>query len=519
MTVKIPSIGLKGLEGYRVQVQVQVVEGKESMVIVGLPDTSVKESKERVLSAMHSLDCDMTEQKVVVNLSPSEQKKNSPIFDLAIALGILKERGECKEEIPHDSVFIGALSLDGTVEKVEGMLPALMAAKSMGFKKVYLPHDPLIPFEMFEGLECIVIQHINDVLQHLSGQGTLPLLQTPQTTETTAYPFVYQKDFQDIIGHEQAKQALEIAAAGEHNVLMSGPPGCGKSLLAETFPSILPPLTQAEQLEVMSLYQLSKERLISPQIAPYRNPHHSASSISIIGGGTTPKPGEISLAHRGVLFLDEMAEFPKKTLDMLRQPLEAGRVTISRAQSTVTYPSSFILIAAMNPCPCGFLGSNSRYCTCTPKHVQLYKNRISGPIYDRIDILLFLHSVNLDQPAKNRISSADIRKRVEKARERQYERYQEQVCNAKVPFEKLIATSPLKEHQMKMIRQISTKRQWSNRVQIKIIRLARTISDLEGSRDITDESIWQAITLRREEHLKEEIIAEKNHAGCLKDGV
>ena len=303
---------------------------------------------------------------------------------------------------------------------------------------------------------------------------------------------------------------MEIAAAGEHNVLMSGPPGCGKSLLAETFPSILPPLTHDAQLEVMSLYQLSKETLISPQIAPYRNPHHSASSISIIGGGTTPKPGEISLAHRGVLFLDEMAEFPKKTLDMLRQPLEAGKVTISRAQSTVTYPSSFILIAAMNPCPCGFLGSNSRYCTCTPKQIQSYKNRISGPIYDRIDILLFLQSVNLDQAEKSRTSSAEIRKRVEKARERQYERYQEQVCNAKVPFEKLMATSPLKEHQMKMIRQVSTKQQWSNRVQIKIIRLARTISDLEGSQEITDESIWKAITLRREDHLKEKIMAEKD---------
>ena len=334
---------------------------------------------------------------------------------------------------------------------------------------------------MFEGLECIVVQHIHDVLQHLSGQGTLPLLQPPQTTETSAYSFVYPRDFRDIIGHEQAKQALEIAAAGGHNVLMSGPPGCGKSLLAETFPSILPPLTQDEQLEVMSLYQLSKERLLSPQIAPYRNPHHSASSISIIGGGTTPKPGEISLAHRGVLFLDEMAEFPKKTLDMLRQPLEGGKVTISRAQLTVTYPSSFILIAAMNPCPCGYLGSNSRYCTCTPKQVQAYKNRISGPIYDRIDILLFLRSVNLDQAEKSRTSSEEIRKRVEKARERQYERYQEHVCNAKVPFEKLMATGPLKEHQMKMIRQVSTKRQWSNRVQIKIIRLARTISDLEGS--------------------------------------
>ena len=223
-------------------------------------------------------------------------------------------------------------------------------------------------------------------------------------------PFTYHKDFRDIIGHEQAKQAFEIAAAGEHNILMSGPPGCGKSLLAETFPSILPPLTQDAQLEVMSLYQLAKEKMDSPQIAPYRNPHHSASSISIIGGGPNPKPGEISLAHRGVLFLDEMAEYPKKTLDMLRQPLESGKVTISRAQSTVTYPSSFILIAAMNPCPCGFLGSNTRYCTCTPKQIQSYKNRISGPIYDRIDILLFLQSVNLDQPTQRPNCSTDIQK-------------------------------------------------------------------------------------------------------------
>jgi magnesium chelatase family protein len=488
------------------------------MVIVGLPDTSVKESKERVLSALHSLDCDMTEQKVVVNLSPSEQKKYSPFFDLAIAIGILKERGECKEPIPRDTVFIGALSLDGTVEKVEGMLPALMAAKSLGFKKVYLPYDPLIPLGMFEGLECIVIQHIDDVLQRLSGREMLPLFEATQQMEISNDLFVHLKGFRDIIGHEQAKRALEIAAAGEHYILMSGPPGCGKSLLAETFLSILPPLTPEEQLEVMILYQLSKESLISSQTAPYRNPHHSASSISIIGGGTTPKPGEISLAHRGVLFLDEMAEFPRKTLDMLRQPLEAGKVSISRAQSTVNYPSSFILTGAMNPCHYGFLGSNSRYCMCSTKQIHSYKSRISGPIYDRMDILLFLHSVDLDQPAKSRTGSADIRKRVKKARERQYERYQEQVCNAKVPFEKLTATSPLKEHQMKMIRQVSTKRQWSNRVQIKIIRLARTISDLEGSHDITDESIWQAVHLRREEHQKEKITVDKPLSSFLKDG-
>ena len=500
MTVKISSIGLKGLEGYCVQVQVQVTEGKESMVIVGLPDTSVKESKERVLSAVHTLGCDMSEQKIVVNLSPSEQKKNGPFFDLAMALGILKEKGECKSKIPEDAVFIGALSLDGTVEKVEGMLPALIAAKTLGFKKVYFPYDPLIPLQMFEGLECIVIGHIQDVLQHLSGQGLLPLDITHEPTDHILPPFKYQRDFRDIIGHEQAKQALEIAAAGEHNILMSGPPGCGKSLMAETFPSILPPLTHDDQLEVMSLYQLAKEKMNATQIAPYRNPHHSASSTAIIGGGSNPKPGEISLAHRGVLFLDEMPEYPKKTLDMLRQPLETGRVTISRAQSTVTYPSSFILIAAMNPCPCGFLGSKSRYCTCTPKQIQSYQNRISGPIYDRIDILLFLQSVNLDQPTKNCFSSADIRKRVEEARARQYERYQEQVTNAKVSFEKLSATSPLTDEQLNMIRQVSSKQQWSNRVQIKMIRLARTISDLEGSCNITDESIWKAITLRREQH-------------------
>ena len=331
-----------------------------------------------------------------MNLSPSDQKKNGPFFDLAMAIGVLKEMGELKEKIPGDSVFIGALSLDGTVEKVEGMLPALMATKSLGFKRAYLPYDPLIQLDMLEGLECVVVQHITDVLQHLAGQELLPLHRTSQIVEAAAYPIEYPRDFRDIIGHEQAKQAFEIAAAGEHNVLMSGPPGCGKSLFAESFSSILPPLTRAAQLEVISIYQLAKEKLPSPQIAPYRNPHHSASSVAIIGGGSYPKPGEISLAHRGVLFLDEIAEFQKKTLDMLRQPLEAGKVTISRAQSKVTYPTSFILIAAMNPCPCGFLGSHTRYCTCTPKQIQAYTNRISGPVYDRIDILLFLQSVNLD---------------------------------------------------------------------------------------------------------------------------
>ncbi|MCU1807110.1 YifB family Mg chelatase-like AAA ATPase [Cytobacillus firmus] len=508
MTVKISSIGLKGLEGYRVQVQVHVTEGKDSMVIVGLPDTSVKESKERVLSSMQSLGCDVSEQKIVVNLSPSEQKKNGPFFDLAMGIGILKERGELKGNIPEESVFIGALALDGTVEKVEGMLPAIIAAKTLGFKRVYLPYDPLIPLEMLKGLECVVVQHIHEVVQHLSGNSFLPFHNPKETIDLVSERFEHPKDFLDIIGHKQAKHAFEIAAAGEHNLLMNGPPGCGKSMFAETFPSILPPLTQEAQLEVLSLYKLAKEKIISLKTPPYRNPHHSSSSISIIGGGTFPKPGEISLAHRGVLFLDEMAEFPKKTLDMLRQPLEAGKVTISRAQSTVTYPSSFILIAAMNPCPSGFLGSNTRYCTCNDKQIQSYKNRISGPIIDRMDILLFLQPVNLDQPSE-RISSETNRMRVEKARKRQYDRYQAQVTNAKISFEKLSKVSPLKESQLRMIRHVSSKQQWSNRVQIKIIRLARTISDLDGSQGITDESIWKAIALRCEHHSKEIVKAAK----------
>lgn len=509
MTVKVSCIGLKGLEGYRVQVEVQISPGMDSMVIVGLPDASVRESKERVLSAIRSLDSNGVKQKIVVNLSPSEQKKNGPFFDLAIAIGVLKEMGHIKCDIPSDSLFIGALSLDGTLEKVEGMLAALIAAEGLGYKRVFVPYDPLIPIDMLEGLDFYIVSHIKEILQHLSGKESLPLRSVPANLEQIELIYENQKDFSDIIGHEQAKQALEVAAAGGHNVLMSGPPGCGKSLLAETFPSILPPLSNQQQLEVLSLYQLAKEQLLNPHVSPYRQPHHSASSVSVIGGGSYPKPGEISLAHNGVLFLDEMAEFTKKTLDMLRQPLESGKVTISRAHSTVTYPASFLLIGAMNPCPCGYLGSSTHYCTCTQKQVRAYLNRVSGPIYDRVDILLSLNPVNLDQETSNLEMSSNFRTRVIKAQEQQYSRYRHQICNAKVPFAVLMETSPLTASQRKLLSNYSSKQKWSNRVQIKIIRLARTISDIEGSLQITDESIWQALNLRRTLPQKEKLIARE----------
>ncbi|MFA9559283.1 YifB family Mg chelatase-like AAA ATPase [Evansella sp. AB-rgal1] len=495
MSAKVTSIGLKGLEGYRVQVEVQVIEGVESIVVVGLPDASVKESKERVSSALYSLGFPLVELKIVINLSPSEVKKNGPLFDLAIAIGILKSGHFMKEKIPDDAGFIGALSLDGSVLPVEGIIAAILAAKKLKLRKLYLPFDPSIPSVEISNLELIYISSIQDAIDHIAGRQPLPFIQEKTIVEEKQ---VVQRDFNQIIGHKLAKRALEIAAAGNHFVLMDGPPGCGKSLLSETFVSILPPLSKEAQLEKISLYQLAGASYHSLTSPPYRHPHHSASAVSLIGGGTNPKPGEVSLAHHGVLFMDELGEFSKKTLDMLRQPLENEKVTISRVHSTVTYPAKFIFIAAMNPCPCGYLGSTTQYCTCSEKQINSYKNRVSGPILERIDILLTLKSVNLKGHIFRGIeSSDDIKKRVQSARDIQYNRYGMEACNGSVPFEKLINHSPLTSEQHHLLQRVCIQKGLSNRVQIKIIRLARTIADLNGSEMINNEALMEAFSLRK----------------------
>ncbi|MBT2701029.1 YifB family Mg chelatase-like AAA ATPase [Bacillus sp. ISL-40] len=501
MSVKVTSIGLKGLDGYRVQGEDQVKEGIESIVIVGLPDASVKESKERVAAALHSMGNSLVDMKVTINLSPAEQKKNGPLFDLAIAIGVLISGKFVKEKIPNDTGFIGAISLDGTILPVEGMIAAILAAKKLKLNKLFLPFDPTIPKIELTDLELVYIETIQDVMDHLAGRPMLPLLQPIDLLEDH---MVVERDFNQIIGHEFAKRALEIAASGEHYVLMDGPPGCGKSLLAETFPSILPSLSKEAQLEKISLYQLAGAPYHSLSLPSYRHPHHSASSVSIIGGGTNPKPGEVSLAHRGVLFLDELGEFSKKTLDMLRQPLENEKVTISRVHSTVTYPAKFIFIAAMNPCPCGYFGSSQQYCTCSENKIKSYQNRVSGPILDRIDILLSLKPVNLkDHDFKGIESSDEAQKRVIAARETQYKRYGKEICNGSVPFEKLIGESPLTSRQQQFLQCMSIKQGLSNRVQIKIIRLARTIADLNGEKSISDEALREAIQLRKIDKPKE----------------
>ncbi|WP_338109125.1 YifB family Mg chelatase-like AAA ATPase [Pseudalkalibacillus hwajinpoensis] len=467
----------------------------ETIVIVGLPDASVKESKERVAAALHSMNHSLTDQKIIINLSPAEQKKNGPLFDLPMALGVLLSMKEIQVKLSEDFAFIGALSLDGGIRSVEGMLPAILAAKKLGLKRLYLPFDESLPLLDFKGLDIIYVSSVSEVIQHLSGQTILSFTPTKIQEESIVASRVHSSE---IVGHSYAKRALEIAAAGEHHVFMSGPPGCGKSMLAEAFPSILPPLTEEARLGVMSLYQLNTCSPTSSSEPPFRNPHHSASGVSIIGGGQNPKPGEVSLAHKGVLFLDEIAEFTKKTLDMLRQPLESGKITISRAHSTVSYPAQFIMIGAMNPCPCGFHHSLTHYCTCTPKQITAYQNRLSGPIRDRFDIHLSLKPVDLQAEQENEKESSDfIRKRVTEARQRQYDRYGEEICNGRVSYDQLTKSNLLSNSQHQMIRQLSLKNHLSNRAQIKIIRLARTIADLQQVKAISDGHIWEAVKLQK----------------------
>ncbi|XJZ26982.1 YifB family Mg chelatase-like AAA ATPase [Bacillota bacterium Lsc_1132] len=502
MASHVIGIGLKGLEGYRVSVEVEAVNGINSMVIVGLPDASVRESKERISAAFHALGYFHNHQKLIINLSPAEQRKNSPMFDLPIAIAILLELGEINPTIPESTGFIGALSLDGSIHVVESMLPAVMAAKKVGLKKLYLPYDDSFPLLVIEGLELVFVRTLQDVIQLLYGHKVpQPLLNKPYQEYST----IPQCNFEKIIGHSYAKYALEIAAAGEHHVLMSGPPGCGKSMLAESFPSILPFLSKESQLEMLSIYQLSGVPVKPTLSPPFRSPHHSSSAVSIIGGGKNPKPGEISLAHHGVLFLDEIAEFPKKTLEMLRQPLEAGKVTISRVHSSVTYPSSFILLGAMNLCPCGYHGSKSHYCTCTKKQIFSYQNRLSGPMKDRFDIFLELDSENLkDQSKIPQESSETIRERVTSARKRQYHRYGKEITNSRISYDMLLKKCPPSKQQLILMQQLSQKQGLSNRAQIKIFWLARTIADLQQNDNITDQNLWEAMKLHSLHLIKNE---------------
>ncbi|RDY71675.1 ATP-binding protein [Halobacillus trueperi] len=495
MATIVKSIGLKGLEGYIIGVEAQSLSGQEQISVIGLPDASIKESKDRLKGALHSVDADVSGRHMIILLSPTEQKKNGPMADLAMAIAMLKETHQLVGNIPNHTAFLGTLSLDGSIHETEGMLAAVMQAKELGFHRIYVPAHMGGIEQLGDNDLLLPVSHLKEVVDHLNGMHQLSFSMPPKTTVREIAVSEGTTDFCEVIGHEVPKRALMVSAAGGHHVLMSGPPGCGKSLLASAFPSIMPPMPEKTMIDSYSLYQLAHEtRGITPA-PPYRHPHHSASAVSLIGGGTTPRPGEVSLAHGGVLFLDEMAEFPKKTLDMLRQPLESGKVTISRVSGTVTYPSRFVLIGATNPCPCGYQGAKNKYCTCTPKQINSYQLRVSGPIMDRMDILLILEPVTIESNTQ-RMSSAEMQKKVIIARERQYVRYGADLPNSVVPYETLIQHSPIDPTLHRYLKEISIAYHFSNRVQVNIIRTARTIADLDGEREITKEALSEAVKYR-----------------------
>lgn len=496
-----------GLDAHLVEVEVDVINSLPCITIVGLPDNAVSEARERVRSAIKNSGYTFPKGKVVINLAPADLKKEGSFFDLPMAVGILQEEGVIDSEKTDGIAFVGELSLDGSLREVNGVLSIVTGLKESGIHTVVLPSVNAKEAGLVQGITVLGAEHLNDVVNHFTDTPITPTVIDIEKYLSSAESEEYVYDFKDVKGQQKAKRALEISAAGGHNILMSGSPGSGKTLMAKCFASILPPLELEEALELTKIYSisglLSKDKPLMTK-RPYRPVHHTASSIGIIGGGQNPRPGEITLAHRGVLFLDEMVEFPRSVLETLRQPLEDGYVVISRAKSSVKYPSKFMLIGAMNPCPCGFLGDVEKQCTCTDVQVQRYKSRLSGPLLDRIDMIINVprltadELLNINEPSE---SSAQIRERVVKARKIQAKRYKDEgiFTNAELTANQIEKYCPLDEDGQQLMKSASIKYKLSGRKYSRILKLARTIADLAGSENITVLHLSQALQYRTDE--------------------
>lgn len=504
MVNKVTTATIIGLNAHKVEVEVDTTHSNPMISIVGLPDTAVNEARDRVRSAIRNSNLTFPSGRVVVNLAPAHLKKEGSNFDLPIAIGIQVEEGVLTQEQIKDYGFIGELSLDGSIRSVNGVLPIILGFKSFGIKNVIVPIQNAKEAALVTGINIFGAAQLSEVIEHF---GETPLNQTVVDVEEylkEAQILDCEYDFKDVKGQHKAKKALEIAAAGGHNMLMFGSPGSGKTLMAKCFPSILPPLELSEALELTKIYSISgllsqDEPLV--RIRPFRPVHHTASPVGIIGGGSSPKPGEITLAHRGVLFLDEMVEFPRNVLEVLRQPLEDGEVTISRAKHSLKYPAKFILLGAMNPCPCGYLGDREKQCTCTEFQIQRYLAKLSGPLLDRIDLQIEVPRLSSSELLNYDIqeeSSKQIRERVIRARKIQIERYRNEgiLTNSELTSALVKKYCQIDKAAEEMLKIAVVKYQLSGRRYDRTLKLARTIADLDGSEVISQLHLMQALQYR-----------------------
>jgi len=498
MLAKVISATLSGIEGVPVDVEVDISNGLPSFTIVGLPDQSVQESRERIRSAIKNSDLNFPVKRITVNLAPADIKKEGPAFDLPIAIGILIASEALAPKMEEPFLIVGELSLDGTIRPVNGIISIAIMARDLKIPVMFVPYENSSEAALIPGIKVYGIKNLTDLVQFLNGAISL----SPSEPARSIKINEFSGDFNEVKGQESAKRALEIAAAGFHNVIMVGPPGSGKTMLAQRLPTILPPLTEEEALEVTRIYSsaglLPKGGGIIEE-RPFRSPHHSISLAGMVGGTSNPKPGEISLAHNGVLFLDEFPEFRRDVLEALRQPMEDGSLVISRAHGSIRFPARFMLVASMNPCPCGYLGDTKKNCTCTQYQIEKYFSKISGPILDRIDIQIEVPRLETDTLIRNTPGegSFSIKERINRVREFQIDRFKDGFR-----FNGLMTPREIKKYcrlnppVQSLLREIIDKFHLSARSYDKLLKVARTIADLNESEFIREEDILEAIQYR-----------------------